>query len=238
MSLRTASLVRLLAMLAVVGVSAAACFDIDAFECGSDDGCVRDGTAGRCEAGGVCSYPNDDCASGWRFSPNAGSLADTCVPPDGDTDTDDETSSSSGTVPGSSSESSSGGAEPVACAGCERVEQDGRAFFVCAAPATWFEARDACIDCGMTLASVHTSEENDTLAERVPGAVQLWIGLSDRDIEGTWTWIDGSDVELDFWADDEPSSLSEDDCGVLVGSGEWLAKRCDLPNPYACAPPS
>ncbi len=236
MAPRTVRLMRLLATLAVVGLSVAACFEIDAFECGSDDGCVRDGTAGRCEAGGVCAYPNDACDSGWRYSPNAGSLAEMCVPPEGEADTDVTGGTSTGTVPASSSsESSSGGEGSPSCAGCERVKHDGRSFFVCATPTTWFDARDACIDCGLRLASVHSPGENDALAERVPGSVQLWIGFSDRDIEETWTWVDGSEVDFEAWSDPEPSSLAEDDCGALVASGEWLAKRCDLPNPYACA---
>ena len=46
--------------------------------------------------------------------------------------------------------------------------------------------------------------------------IRLWIGLSDREIEGKWTWVDGkaaikSEV---FWLPGEPSGGIED-CGEI-----------------------
>lgn len=235
-----------LALLVVVVTAAGACFEIDGFECGSDQGCTRDGTAGRCEAEGVCAYPSEACPSQWRYSPNAGALADACVPQraGGETETETGTGSSSSGLPMSTGSSSTGtgsvtteGSAEPSCPGCQAVVVEGRTLFVCAAPATWFDARDACSDCGVELASVRSDAENLALADRVPATVQLWLGLSDIEFEGDWRWEDDAALGFEAWAEDEPSVLAEDDCAVLVASGEWFAKRCELPNPYACAGP-
>lgn len=231
-----------LALLTVLTTAATACFQIDGFECGSDDACTRDGTAGRCEPEGVCAYPSDACPSQWRYSPNAGTLADACVPEAEAGGTEPFVSSSSESSSESSSGSSqtssvTGEAPPPTCPGCQSYLSDDRTFFVCATATTWFDARDACSDCGLELASVRSDVENQALRERVPATVQLWLGLSDTEIEGDWRWEDDAALEFEAWAKGEPSMLAEDDCAVLVNSGEWFAKRCELPNPYACATP-
>lgn len=232
-----------LALLTVLVTPAAACFEVDGFECGSDQACTRDGTAGRCEPEGVCAYPAEACPSLWRYSPNAGSLADACVPEADDPETDTEqgmgssTSVPVGTSSGGPGTSSSSGDPVSTCFGCQSVSVEGRTFFVCAATSTWFDARDACSECGLELASIRSDAENLALAGQVPATVQLWVGLSDAEVEGDWRWEDDSAIDFEAWAQDEPSALSEDDCAVLLSSGEWFAKRCELPNPYVCAGP-
>lgn len=61
-----------------------ACGKTNAYHCSSSDQCVRNGTAGTCEAAGYCSFPDPQCPSGNRFEPNAGdSLGGQCTtPPD------------------------------------------------------------------------------------------------------------------------------------------------------------
>lgn len=155
-----------LALLTVLATAAAACFEIGGFECGSDEACTRDETAGRCEAEGVCAYPSEACPSRWRYSPNAGSLADTCVPEGDGGDTDPGTSSGG---PGTSS--ITGDPALPMCPGCQPLVIADKTFFVCAATSTWFDARDACSDCGLELASIRSDAENQALAERVPATV-------------------------------------------------------------------
>ncbi len=213
------------------------CFGVDAFVCSTDSGCVREGVAGRCEVGGVCSYPSDGCPSGWRFSDNAGAQANECVLDASSTGEASSSSSRDGGVSEVSSEGMESETTP-SCDGCERLEVDGRALFVCASPSTWFQARDTCFGCGLTLASVHTAAENDALSTRVPFPTLAWIGLTDRDVEGDWVWVDLAAVEFVAWGVDEPAQGdSAEDCGAVDDAGRWVAKRCELPNAFVCAPP-
>lgn len=240
-----ASAAWVLVLLTVLATAAVACFEIDGFGCGSDDACTREGTAGRCEPEGVCAYPSEACPSQWRYSPNAGVLAEQCVAPAGGAASTGFGSNTGTGMPGSTGSSGLLGSSSVStedpversCSGCQAVNVGGRAFFVCAATATWFDARDACSDCGLELASVRSDEENLALAQRVPATVQLWLGLSDAEVEGDWHWEGDAALDFEAWAKGEPSMLSEADCAVLVTSGSWLAKRCELPNPYVCAGP-
>ncbi|XP_054471830.1 CD209 antigen-like protein A [Anoplopoma fimbria] len=56
--------------------------------------------------------------------------------------------------------------------------------------ASWDESRQDCRDKGSDLVIVDTLEEQEFLTSLIRKS--SWIGLSDRDNEGTWTWIDGT----------------------------------------------
>ncbi|MBX7080928.1 MAG: hypothetical protein K1X88_17145 [Nannocystaceae bacterium] len=72
---------RLLAATAMAAAIAPACIELRAYRCDDDDACVLDGVGGRCEPESVCSYPDDDCAGGYRYESQApGMLANACVP--------------------------------------------------------------------------------------------------------------------------------------------------------------
>lgn len=52
------------------------CAGSSVFVCGSDEEC----SGGRCETNGYCSFPDDDCASGWVYGDlSAPQLAGECV---------------------------------------------------------------------------------------------------------------------------------------------------------------
>ncbi|MEM6989086.1 MAG: hypothetical protein AAF721_01270 [Myxococcota bacterium] len=51
------------------------------FVCSSDSECVGSGRDGQCEPSGYCSFPDDDCPSGFRFPSDAGQLAGECTQP-------------------------------------------------------------------------------------------------------------------------------------------------------------
>lgn len=69
------------------------CFGARTYACDDAEQCVVDGVQGTCAAAGYCAFPDDECASGLRYSPFAGDeLARTCVDATGTTDTTDVTS--------------------------------------------------------------------------------------------------------------------------------------------------
>ena len=79
------------------------------------------------------------------------------------------------------------------------------------ASSTWFEAENHCISTyGTHLATIRDStdlNEVSWVAGQV-GANAFWIGLSDRNCEGCWSWADGNamvfrclimDLPLEWW---------------------------------------
>lgn len=77
------------------GTLPSACSITEQFACGADDQCSIGEIAGRCEPGGVCSFPDSDCPSGHRYGELSGELAGECVDADGGTSpaTEDGTTS-------------------------------------------------------------------------------------------------------------------------------------------------
>ncbi|XP_078579149.1 hepatic lectin-like isoform X1 [Branchiostoma floridae x Branchiostoma japonicum] len=69
-------------------------------------------------------------------------------------------------------------------------------------------AQETCEADGGNLVSIKTSSLNNFLLGLMPDRVNYWIGLNDKDSEGTWMWEDGSRLKsCDFtnWAPYEPN---------------------------------
>ncbi|HWB80834.1 MAG TPA: hypothetical protein VG755_37990 [Nannocystaceae bacterium] len=83
-----------------------ACVRIGAYTCDDDAACTAR-AGGRCEATGHCSYPDDACASGARYSDHAGALAGECTSVDASSSSTTIAETSSSSSSSSTSESSS-----------------------------------------------------------------------------------------------------------------------------------
>ena len=69
----------------------------------------------------------------------------------------------------------------------------------------------------------------------------LWIGINDRIEEGTFAWTDGSPVDFEHWAGNEPNDWgSGEDCGHLYEGGEnrWNDLPCGHQAGYLCRVPN
>jgi hypothetical protein len=228
---------RLCPLLALV---ASGCIPVDAFECSGNDGCVRNGVQGHCEAEGVCSYEDEECDSSRRYSPNAGALANRCVedPVASDADTATTTASSSEASGNETASACDASAPDPGCDECTPVVVSGRAFELCAPARTWPQARDACVQRSLTLASIHGDAENEALGALVPWPDVVWIGLNDRDVDDAYAWVDLSPTDYLAWGPDQPDDPDmEQDCGALGNAGAWSTWRCETPNAYVCAEP-
>eukprot|EP01083_Nonionella_stella_P088916 248044_1 len=76
----------------------------------------------------------------------------------------------------------------------------------------WYDANIYCMQqWGTQLASVHSSNDLDeiyALCLAYSPAIGCWIGYNDIDIEGTWRWIDGTDVDYIIpWSPGDPDNL-------------------------------
>ncbi|KAA0703938.1 C-type lectin domain family 10 member A [Triplophysa tibetana] len=91
----------------------------------------------------------------------------------------------------------------------------------------WSESRRYCRERGADLIIINNKEEQDFLV-RFLNEDSLWIGLSERDVEGEWKWkwVDNSTLNMSFWGSGEPSSSQGEDC-ALYNSREWNTYPCN-----------
>ncbi|XP_068426185.1 hepatic lectin-like [Clinocottus analis] len=100
---------------------------------------------------------------------------------------------------------------------------------------TWESSRKDCKARGADLVVINTKEELDFVVQFY---ATTWIGLSDRDQESNWKWVDGSSERLtsQFWETGEPNDdHSNEDCaeGVRL-KRKFNDVRCDKRLPWAC----
>lgn len=92
---------------------------------------------------------------------------------------------------------------------------------------TWYEAQLKAQDLGGELATINDSAENEWIRStfmNFGGQDRLlWIGLSDRDVEGTFEWNDGAPLGYTNWNPGEPNDLGNEDYVVMndVATGGW-----------------
>lgn len=96
---------------------------------------------------------------------------------------------------------------------------------------TWEQARVDALARGGSLATVATRMEWELLFKSLGGAVfeginGLWIGATDREVEGQWKWLDGIPLGFSNWAAGEPDNLNDSDYAAIAGElagtiGQW-----------------
>jgi hypothetical protein len=104
----------------------------------------------------------------------------------------------------------------------------------------WTRARSECAARGGRLAVLETAEENLLAGQLVRPFLEgpFYIGISDREEEGVWRWIDGSLLAYEPWAGGEPNNAGGgEDCVHSNWSGTdgaWNDLRCGAGQPYLC----
>ncbi|XP_060909344.1 CD209 antigen-like protein E isoform X1 [Labrus mixtus] len=107
---------------------------------------------------------------------------------------------------------------------------------------TWEGSRQDCRDNGADLVVVDSFEEQEFLTNNIKA--DTWIGLSDRDNEGTWKWTDDTPLTRGYWRAGQPDNgggdprWGEEDC-VHFGAGKkkeanWNDLRCDVSKLWIC----
>ena len=84
---------------------------------------------------------------------------------------------------------------------------------------TWNDAQQVCESLNSNLTSIHSAAESDFILGQVRSADtnEFWIGFTDRANEGSFEWVDGSDVTYTNWIEGQPDDLqSNQDCGIFV----------------------
>uniref|UniRef100_I3K3T8 CD209 antigen-like protein A n=1 Tax=Oreochromis niloticus TaxID=8128 RepID=I3K3T8_ORENI len=83
---------------------------------------------------------------------------------------------------------------------------------------SWHSARKNCIDQGADLVVIDSPEEQNFIASFTEE--RTWIGLNDIEQEGTWKWVDGTPLTLQYWASGQPDNhhLREDCLNLFENS--------------------
>ncbi|XP_030283436.1 C-type lectin domain family 10 member A-like isoform X1 [Sparus aurata] len=105
---------------------------------------------------------------------------------------------------------------------------------------SWENGKKDCRDRGAELVIIDTVEKQEFIFKTLKE--DNWIGLNDREKEGTWKWIDGTPLTVGYWRTGEPNNNGpggEEDC-VQIKSGvnakeSWNDVHCDNSLPWICA---
>ncbi|XP_065454476.1 C-type lectin domain family 4 member F-like isoform X2 [Chrysemys picta bellii] len=109
---------------------------------------------------------------------------------------------------------------------------------------SWDAAEKFCVSGNSHLTSVSSQAEQEFLSNETQGKGH-WIGLTDRETEGSWRWVDGTEYRADasrgFWAQNEPNNYGPgteggEDCVHTEPSKQnlWNDAKCTRPFKWIC----
>ena len=105
---------------------------------------------------------------------------------------------------------------------------------------TRYNADAICKNNDAMLVKIDSAEENDFIErEYLTGSVVYWIGLSDSENEGTWKWIDRTELTgFKNWKSGQPDDFANQDCGTIrhdcFFDAEWDDDWCSLTKGFIC----
>ncbi|XP_051259618.1 hepatic lectin-like [Dicentrarchus labrax] len=105
---------------------------------------------------------------------------------------------------------------------------------------SWEKAREDCRNRGADLVVIDSEEEETFLSKFINSGA--WIGLTDREDEGTWKWIDGTPLTLTYWKEPQPdngggsSKWGEEDCAHITTEvlAHWNDRSCEASMQWIC----
>ena len=93
-----------------------------------------------------------------------------------------------------------------------------RAFLIVQEDIPWHEARKRCEEMGGHLAMIKDSETHEFIKAR-KRMKRLWLGATDEHLEGDWRWIDGTPMDFDGWAGNQPFNMMGREHYMEIGPG-------------------
>ncbi|MDH3626315.1 MAG: hypothetical protein OEV00_03495 [Acidobacteriota bacterium] len=104
---------------------------------------------------------------------------------------------------------------------------------------SWQGARDRCVEAGGHLVVIDREAEFEFIASLCDGRY-MYLGASDADEEGLWTWVDGTEWAFERWMKGQPNNYGggEDFLATYKG-GEWVDVEASgggfwMPTGYIC----
>lgn len=105
-------------------------------------------------------------------------------------------------------------------------------------PKTWAEAEAVCVTLGFGghLVSIADQGELEFVHQFSNG--ESWLGATDQDNEGTFTWSNGAPFGFTYWASGEPNNFEgSEDCAYAYGLGQWNDISCLAQLSFICQVP-
>ncbi|MBI1226854.1 MAG: HYR domain-containing protein [Bacteroidetes bacterium] len=133
------------------------------------------------------------------------------------------------TVPLASSSCNGGvGCIPTAIPGFTLMgEFGGSLYYLSTNSKQWDNARLDCIAKGGQLATIKSAAENQYIADHLGYGNAAYIGLSDKDSEGIFKWVDGTNLVYSNWNAGEPNNGNGFPENYTVMEGWTLGKWAD-----------
>ncbi|MCB0518830.1 MAG: discoidin domain-containing protein, partial [Saprospiraceae bacterium] len=121
-----------------------------------------------------------------------------------------------------------GGCNPSPIAGFTLMgEFGGSLYYLSSTSKTWEDARLDCIAKGGQLAVITSAAENQFVANHLGYGNAAYIGLTDKNSEGNFTWTDGSALSYTNWEPGEPNNGNGFPENFVVMHGWTLGKWAD-----------
>ncbi|MCB9599254.1 MAG: C-type lectin domain-containing protein [Sandaracinus sp.] len=119
---------------------------------------------------------------------------------------------------------------------CNRIVRAGHRYHFCRVAYRWTDARDFCDTLGAALLTVDDADENAFVRTAADGGGggDWWIGLNDREDEGTWRWDSGSSSGYRNWGNLEPNNFANEDCVSMRPDARWNDSGCNSNLRFVC----
>uniref|UniRef100_A0A668UGT8 C-type lectin domain-containing protein n=1 Tax=Oreochromis aureus TaxID=47969 RepID=A0A668UGT8_OREAU len=114
---------------------------------------------------------------------------------------------------------------------------NGSFYYISSIAKSWQDSRDNCSQRGAVLAIISSREEQEFIRQQQK---VMWIGLTDRETEGVWKWVDETPLTASFWYSGEPNNFKgrNEDCVVInhyySNENNWNDAVCENEYSWLC----
>uniref|UniRef100_A0A8C3B6C9 C-type lectin domain-containing protein n=1 Tax=Cyclopterus lumpus TaxID=8103 RepID=A0A8C3B6C9_CYCLU len=113
----------------------------------------------------------------------------------------------------------------------------GSVYYISSLKKSWLESREDCVQRSADLVIISSEEEQNFVRNFLK---HMWIGLTDRETEGRWKWVDGTPLTKSFWMPLEPNRhqlLRDEDCAEMSNyylENSWNDDQCEHKKMWTC----
>uniref|UniRef100_A0A8C5CF29 CD209 antigen-like protein B n=1 Tax=Gadus morhua TaxID=8049 RepID=A0A8C5CF29_GADMO len=105
-------------------------------------------------------------------------------------------------------------------------------YFVSMTKRNWTASRVDCLQRNADLVVINSKGEEEFAAI---WRSSIWLGLRlDRDTEGTWKWVDGTNVTPSSWLSGDPNHPNITEACALGGNSQLITTSCASQNHWIC----